>query len=106
MGRTVPSYRMAIEAEIRDWKHFSTSLRQADKAPFEELLTVCRHYASSASAACRPLLSEAVFMSILLYHQKLINELKSQIEQLKKEKTTSTHAVRFEAPPIAVQAQG
>ncbi len=90
MGRTVPSYRILLEEEIRDWKRFSTPLRQADKVQFEELMTACRLYASYAGAACRPIPSDAIFMSILLHHQKLISELKSQIEQLKNEKTANT----------------
>lgn len=89
MGRTVPSYRMILEAEIQDWKRFSTPLRQEDKIQFEELMNACRHYASYASAACRPIPSDAMFMSILLHHQKLIRDLKAQVEQLQAEKTTN-----------------
>ncbi len=101
MGRTVPSYRMILEEEIRDWKRFSTPLRQADKAQFEELMTACRLYASYAGAACRPIPSDAMFMSILLHHQKLIIELKSQIEQLKNEKTANTMTTVETVAPVA-----
>ncbi len=81
---------MFLEEEIRDWKRFSTPLRQVDKVQFEELMTACRLYASYAGAACRPIPSDAMFMSILLHHQKLISELKSQIEQLKNQKMANT----------------
>jgi hypothetical protein len=100
MGRTIPSYRMDIEAEIRNWKSFSTPLRKTDKVQFEELMTICRLYTPSASAACRTIPSDAMFMSILLHHQKLFSELKSQIEQLKKEKITSTPTTKVEAVPL------
>ncbi len=91
---------MTLEVEIRDWKRFSTPLRQEDKIQFEELMNACRLYAPYAGAACRPIPSDAMFMSILLHHQKLISELKSQIEQLKNEKRTSTPATKVEATPL------
>lgn len=95
---------MTLEAEIHAWKRFSTPLRQADKAQFEELMTTCRLYAPSASAACRTNPSDAIFMSILVHHQKLISELKSQIEQLKNEKKTNTPASKVEATPLSEAA--
>jgi len=91
---------MNLETEIRDWKPFSTPLRQTDKIQFEELMTACRLYTPSASAACRPNPSDAIFMSILLHHQKLINELKFQIQQLKNEKTTNALPNTKTIPPI------
>ncbi len=96
---------MNLETEIRDWKRFSTPLRQADKIQFEELMTACRLYTSSAGAACRPTPSDAMFMSILLHHQKLISELKAQIEQLKNEKTTSPPAREVENTLITEQTK-
>jgi hypothetical protein len=104
MGRTIPSYRMNLEAEISDWKSFSTPLHKADKAQFDELMTTCRLYTSCAGAACRPTPSDAMFMIILLHHQKLISELKSQIEQLKNQRQQEHLATRFENALISVQA--
>jgi len=47
------------------------------------LMTECRCYASAAGAATRPVVAEAMFMSILLSHQKSLKEMKAALEQLK-----------------------
>lgn len=83
MGRTVPSYRMVLEGEIRKWEAFLRALRKEDRDAFEELMNACRSYASAAGAATRPVVTEAMFMSILLSHQKNLKEFKAALERLK-----------------------
>ena len=83
MGRTVPSYRMILEREIKKWKGFVRALRADDKAAFEELMNACRRHASAAGAATRPILTEAMFMSILLSHQKALKKVEATLEKLK-----------------------
>lgn len=95
---------MILESEIQDWKRFSDSLRKDDKAFFEAMMDACRLYASYAGAACRPIPAEAMFMSILFHHQKLLSELKTQVEKLQNEKTITspTHQteVKTESTPL------
>jgi hypothetical protein len=83
LGRTVPSYRMIIEREIKRWKGFLKALRADDKVAFEELMNACRCYASAAGAATRPIVTEAMFMSILLSHQKVLREIEATLEKIK-----------------------
>lgn len=83
MGRTVPSYRMILEEEIDKWKGFVRALREDDRAYFEDLMNSCRRYASAAGAATRPILTEAMFMSILLSHQKMLREIEATLEKLR-----------------------
>ncbi|MBS7614739.1 hypothetical protein KEJ18_03290 [Candidatus Bathyarchaeota archaeon] len=83
MGKTVPSYRMVLESEIKKWEPFLKALRKEDREAFEELINECRRYASAAGAAVRPIISEAMFMSILLSHQKSLKEFKAALERLK-----------------------
>ena len=83
MGRTVPSYCMILEREIKKWEGFLRALRKDDKTAFEELMNDCRRYASAAGAATRPIIAESMFMSILLSHQKALEEIKALIEKLK-----------------------
>jgi hypothetical protein len=83
LGRTVPSYRMILENEIKKWEGFLKALRREDKEAFEELMNACRRYASAAGAATRPVIAEAMFMSILLSHQKNLKEFKAALEKLK-----------------------
>lgn len=83
MGKTVPSYRMALESEIKKWAGFSKALRNDDREAFEQMMNACRNYASAASNATRPVLLEAMFMSILLAQQKALMEIKRDIASLK-----------------------
>ncbi len=83
MGKTVPSYRMILEREIKSWEGFLRALRKEDREALEELMNECRRYASAAGAATRPIVAEAMFMSILLSHQKSLKEFKVALEKIK-----------------------
>ena len=83
MGRTVPSYRMVLETEIAKWKGFLKALpSRKEKEAFEELMNHCRRHAGAAGAAVRPILSEAMIMSMLLAHEKMILEMKESIRSI------------------------
>ena len=75
MGKTVESYRMALEDEINRWKGFEKALRIEDKKAFDDLMDACRNYASAGSNATNPILFEPMVMSILLSQQVKINRL-------------------------------
>lgn len=83
MGKTVPSYRMALENEIKRWDGFSKALRNDDREAFEQMMNACRNYASAASNATRPVLLEAMVMSILLAQQKALMEIKREVESIR-----------------------
>jgi hypothetical protein len=84
VGRTVESYRMALEDEIRRWKGFTKALRAEDREAFEALMDACRLYASAGSNATQPILFEPMVMSILLYQQKKIRRLEKALDAIKK----------------------
>ena len=44
MGKTVESYRIALEDEIRRWKGFAQALRSDNREDFEPLMDTCRNY--------------------------------------------------------------
>jgi hypothetical protein len=71
---------MALEEEIKNWENFIKALRTEDREAFEQMMNACRNLASSASSAARPVLTEAMFMSILLSQQKTLMEIKKKIE--------------------------
>jgi len=85
LGRTVPSYRQALETEISRWEGFRKALRGKDLEAFDKLMNACRMHASAAGMATRPILSEAMFMSILLSLQKELMETKESLERLEKQ---------------------
>ncbi len=80
MGKTVESYRMAIEDEIRRWNGFERALRAEDKVAFEALMDACRSYASAGSNATQPILFEPMVISILLSQQKKIMQLERKLD--------------------------
>ena len=79
MGKTVPSYRVALEHEIQRWNGFARALRQEEREVFYQLMNICKKYASAASNATRPVLFEAMTMTILLDQQKKINQLEKKL---------------------------
>ncbi len=80
MGKTVESYRMALEDEINRWKGFEKPLRIEDKAAFDALMDACRNYASAGSNATNPILFEPMIMSILLSQQVKISRLEKALD--------------------------
>jgi hypothetical protein len=80
MGKTVESYRMALEDEMRRWKGFAKALRTEDREAFEALMDACRLYASAGSNATQPILFEPMVMSILLFQQKKLHRLQKALD--------------------------
>jgi len=86
MGKTVESYRMAIEDEINRWKGFEKALRTEDREDFEALMDACRSYASAGSNSTQPILFEPMIMSILLFQQKKIKQLEKKLDAIQQSK--------------------
>ena len=85
MGKTVESYRMALEDEIHRWSGFEKALRIDDKEAFDALMDACRNYASAGSNATQPILFEPMIMSILLSQQKKIGRLEKALDAIKRQ---------------------
>jgi hypothetical protein len=83
MGKTVESYRMALEDEIRRWNGFSKALRSVDKEAFEELMDACRSFASAGSNATQPVIFEPMIMSILLFQQEKLQKVEKELDAIK-----------------------
>jgi hypothetical protein len=82
MGKTVPSYRLALDEEIGRWKGFAQALRTEDREAFEQLMDACRSYASAGSNATRPVMFEPMVMSILLFQQKKLVKLQKALDAI------------------------
>ena len=83
MGKTVESYHIALDMEIQEWNGFAKALRSEDREAFEQILDACRNYASAGSNATRPVLFEAMAMSILVFQQKKLTKLENELNALK-----------------------
>ena len=80
MGKTVPTYRIALEFEIAQWKGFRKGLRtEEERQAFDELMDMCRNNAMASGNACNPVIFEPMAMSILLAQQKKLQELEYKL---------------------------
>ncbi len=82
MGKTVESFRIALEGEINRWSGFAWALRKPDREAFDELMDMCRSFASASSCATNPIVFEPMIMSILLAQQKRIRQLECKLQNL------------------------
>ncbi len=90
MGKTVESYRMALEFEIDRWNGFAKALRSEERIAFETLMDACRGYASAAGNATNPVLFEPMAMSIALYQQMSLQKLQKELNDLKQSRSEKT----------------
>ena len=84
MGNTAESF-IALEEEINRWSGFARALRKPDREAFDELIDMCRTYASESSCATNPIIFEPIVMSILLFQQKRIRQLERELQAIKPE---------------------
>jgi hypothetical protein len=89
LGKTVESYRMALEDEIRRWTGFAKALRTEDREAFDVLMDACRGFASAGSNATQPILFEPMIISMLLDQQKKLHTLEKEIDAIKQRSSQS-----------------
>ncbi len=82
MGRTVPSFRPALEHEIESWKAFKRALRPEDQKIFNKLMNFARIHADAGSLSARPMLSEILFISFAVEQEKKIEALEKKVKEL------------------------
>ncbi len=82
MGRTVPSFRPALEHEIETWKDFKRALRPQEQEILNKLMNFARIHADAGSLSARPMLSEILFMSFAIEQEKKIEILERKVNEL------------------------
>lgn len=82
MGRTIPSWRMVVQAETAKLEKFRDFLPVDDKLVFHDLLLECRLYAPYASVMASPVKELPLLISMLFGQHKRILELEKQIVSL------------------------
>ena len=82
MGRTIPSFRIALELEKAEWKPFRNALDKSDRKKFDEMWDIPRWYISACSNSVQYVRLHPILMSILLYHYKQLTECISEVEQM------------------------
>lgn len=67
MGRTVPTYRQALEERLKRWDQFGRLLTTPEeRRAFERIRTGARRYVAQATNVGSPDLLESILLSILL----------------------------------------
>jgi hypothetical protein len=84
MGRTIPSFRIALYQEEKKWSIFRSGLDVKDKKYFDELFASGRLYISACMMSCRPIRIESILMSMIFHHFKQILCLGGEIESFPK----------------------
>ena len=79
MGRTVPPWRIVVNAEMERLRKFGQFLRAEDRAVFDDLLNQCKNYASEAGAMTSVVKEVPLMMSMLFAHHKKLWELEKRL---------------------------
>jgi len=101
MGKTVESYRMALESEISRWNGFDRALRREDREAFGELMDMCRSNAMAAGNACNPIIFEPMVISILLGQQRRIRVLEQKLKAMQPDTATASTSQEPKEPDPA-----
>ncbi len=78
MASSVPSFRKALDLEMAKWEGYRGALREDERWAFDRLMDSCKRHASAIGAVPRTNPLEAMFMSVLLGHQRKIEALEKQ----------------------------
>ena len=75
MGRTIPSFRIAVVLEEKKWREFRKYLRNNnEKKLFTHMFSIANLYNSASSNAVNPIRIYTIMMSIVLHHYKTLKE--------------------------------
>jgi hypothetical protein len=78
VGRTVPSFRIAVEIERTKWRQFRAYLDKKDRKEFDRMYDCVKLHNTACSNACRPVVIHAVLMSIIFEDYKQLTKLLDQ----------------------------
>jgi hypothetical protein len=85
MGRTVPTFRMALENEIRRWmKGYGKALRKNDRDIFDTVMNLSRLHGDAGTMSGHPIIFEVMMMNIILEQEKQLLEVQKQVIELQK----------------------
>ena len=84
MGRTVLSYRQALNREMGSWNEFRRGLSPEDQACFDEVANLARQHADASSLAARPVVVENVFMSAIVGLLGKVKTLEARVDELER----------------------
>jgi hypothetical protein len=80
LGRTVPSFRIALAMEKKEWKLFRDALGKKEKKEFDEMWDIAKLYISACSNSVQLVPLQPIIVSILFHHYKELMGYKKEIE--------------------------
>jgi hypothetical protein len=76
MGRTIPSFRIALYQEERLWRSFRAALDKKERTTFDRLFLASRLHISACMMSAKPVRIHCIMMAILLYQYKQLLSLR------------------------------
>ena len=89
MGRTVLPFNQVLEQAFHNWAKFRRALRKEDQEAFDALFGAAKYHVAAASYASQLNPMEAIFLSILVEHQKALDALNARLGQAPSGEPTS-----------------
>jgi len=86
MGRTIPSFRIAEEQEVAEWRSFRKALPEGDRPTFDAMLNSARLYVSASSAAVRTSRFEGLAMALIFHHQRLLTKSIGVLSEIERDR--------------------
>lgn len=82
MGRTIPSFTMALMHEESDWRPFRGDLDRQDRRVFDDMFAIPKLYISSCMYSANPIVLHPIILSILFHHSKQLDDLVTRVEAM------------------------
>ena len=90
MGRTVPSFRLVIATEKKEWNTFRNALDKSERKEFDEMWDIPRLYVSACSNSVQLVPLHPIVISILFHQYKELKECISEVERIEAEVSRAT----------------
>ena len=84
MGKTIPSYRTALEIEIHSLKPIREGSKKEDRKSFDKIMRFARMHSDAGSLSARMFILEPLFLASLIEHDKALEELETNLSRIKK----------------------
>jgi hypothetical protein len=75
MGRTVPSFRLALAEEESEWREYRKHLDKGSRKDFDNMFTIPRLYLSACSGAVKLVRLDPIKVSIILQHYMELKDI-------------------------------
>jgi hypothetical protein len=83
VGRTIPSFRLALADEESDWREYRSCLTKKEKLAFDDMFATVKLYISACSNAAKPERIYIIVTSILLHHYFDLNDIAKTLRAAK-----------------------